>query len=287
MNKIFLNGRFINSSEAKVSIFDTGFYYGDGIYEVALISDGRIVDLDIHLKRLDYVLKEVKFNNHPTINEVRTIIENLVLQNPNSKDGMIYIQITRGVMENRYSKLSTISRPTFLAYIVQTKVEFDVRKKPVHCQLIQDPRRFRRDIKMISLMPMNLAKVEAQAEGYDYVIFKDRESGAITEGASSNIFILKKDNLILTHPVGKKILSGCTRKRTIEFLKKEGFEVKEEEFFEKDLLEAKEAFLTGAIKLFVPIFSVNKSKIGDQTHKIATICTNKYAEWIKTFPQII
>jgi D-alanine transaminase len=287
MNTVFLNGEFLQAKDAKISIFDTGFYYGDGIYEVALLQDGRIVDLESHLARLKYVLKEVKFNNVPSIQEIGTLLHELVKQNKETKTGMIYLQITRGMMENRYNKLQDIAKATILAYIVSCDVSFDTLKKAVKCELIEDPRRYRRDIKMTSLMPMNLAKISAQEKGYDYVIFKDRQSKAVTEGASSNIFIITKEDVVLTHPTGKKILSGCTRKRTIEFLKAEGFEVKEQEFFEEDLLDAKEAFLTGAIKLFAPIESVNGEKIGNGEFEIAKLCTKKYEDFIKTFPQVI
>ena len=258
MNKVFMNGEFVNSQKAMVSVFDTGFYYGDGIYEVALLLGGKVVDLEGHLSRLVYVLSQVKFNNAPSIDEVRSVVFELVKQNSHIKSGMIYIQITRGMMENRYGKLKDIPKASFIAYINPVDVHFDIQKKCLNTKLIEEPRRFRRDIKMISLMPMNIEKMKATEEGYDYVIFKDRESKAITEGASSNVFIVNSKNEILTHPIGNKILSGCTRKKAIEFLKAEGLKVREEEYFEEDLLNAKEAFLTGAIKLFVPLISVNK-----------------------------
>jgi D-alanine transaminase len=285
MNTVFLNGDFLPANQAKVSIFDTGFYYGDGIYEVALLCDGRIVDLESHLARLKYVLKEVKFNNVPTIPEISEIIVQLVKKN-DFKNGLIYLQITRGVMENRYEKLQNIQKPTILAYIVPTEIHFDAEKKAVKCELVEDPRRYRRDIKMTSLMPMNLAKMQSQEKGYDYVLFKDRQSKAVTEGASSNIFILNQDGVILTHPTGKKILSGCTRKKAIEILKNEGFQVKEQEFFEEDLLDAKEVFITGAIKLFVPVFTINGQEIGEKTCEIAKLCSKKYEEFVGTFPKI-
>ena len=283
MNMVYMNGEFVNSKDAKVSVFDTGFYYGDGIYEVALLLEGKIVDLESHLERLKYVLGEVKFNNAPTMQEVRDIVSNLIKNNPNAKSGMIYIQITRGLMENRYNKLQDIPKATVIAYIHEVDVHFNVQKKSVKTKLIEDPRRFRRDIKMTSLMPMTLEKMNASLEGYDYLIFKDRESKAITEGASSNIFIVNSKNEILTHKTGNKILSGCVRKKTIEILKAEGFVVKEEEFFEEDLLKAKEAFLTGSIKLFVPILSVNGVNIGNGSCEIAKLCTQKYKEFIDTF----
>ena len=140
---------------------------------------------------------------------------------------------------------------------------------------------------MISLMPMNIEKIKAKKEGFNYIVFKDRESNAITEGASSNIFIVTKQNQILTHPIGNKVLSGCTRKLTIKILKEKGFDVAEKEFFEEDLFSAKEAFLTGAIKLFAPIKSIDSKIIGDGEFKITQLCTNEYKTFIDTFPKII
>ena len=286
MQFVFLNGEFVKPEEAKVSVFDTGFYYGDGVYEVALLAGRRIVDLESHFARLKYVLKEVKFNNAPSLDSLTQMIKNLVEKNTNVKDGLIYLQITRGVMDNSYSDIRKIEKPTVLAYIVPVNLEFDVYKKGINCELVEDVRRYRRDIKMISLMPMNLARMEALDKGYDYVIFKDRQTKAVTEGASSNIFIVNDEGVVLTHPVSRKILSGCTRKKAIEFLKAGGYEVKEQEFFEEDLLNAQEAFITGAIKLFAPIISVNGEKIGSGKFDVAEFCMKKYQAFISAFPVI-
>lgn len=286
MDVVFLNGNFVPKEDAKISVFDTGFYYGDGIYEVTLLKDHRIIDLELHLARLKYVLKEVKFNNPPSAENLKTIIHELVLRNKEIKDGIVYIQITRGVMEYRYDRLQDIKHPTLIAYIVPIQTNLNVKSKAVKCELIDDPRRYRRDIKMTSLMPMILAKIQTQDAGYDYTIFKDRISKAVTEGASSNLFIVNDDGTVLTHPIGKKILNGCVRKRVVEFLRDEKFSVKEQEFFEDDLLNAKEAFLTGSIKLIAPIESVNGQKIGDGSATIAMLCMEKYLSFIETFPKV-
>lgn len=283
-----MNGSFVSKEDAKVSVFDTGFYYGDAIYEVVLLHDGAVVDLESHFARLKYVLKEVKFNNLPTSEELTKIIHELVERNKEVKNGMIYLQITRGLMENRYADLRSIAKPTVIAYIVPTEIEFDILKKtPLKCELIEDPRRYRRDIKMTSLMPMILAKINSKEQGYDYTIFKDRITKAVTEGISSNLFIVNESGMVLTHPTGKKILNGCTRKKIIEFLKAAKIEVKEQEFFEDDLLAAKEAFVTGSIKLIVPIESINGEKIGSGTAgEVASLCAQKYHDFALTFKKV-
>lgn len=283
MSIVFLNGNFIKSEDAKVSIFDTGFYYGDGIYEVALLCDGKLIDIDGHFERMEEVLLKVKFNNVPSIQELKRLSHEVVAQNKQVKNGMVYVQITRGVMENRYSKITSIEKPTVLIYTIPTSLEFDVTKKVIKCELIEETRRYDRSIKMTSLMPANLAKIHAYEQGYDYVLFKDRASKAVTEGVSSNIFIVSKEGMVLTHPLGNEILSGCTRKKAIEFLREEGIKVEERKFYEEDLLNAKEAFVTGAIKLFTPIEIVNGKKIGDGNFAIAKFCMEKYVEFIKTF----
>lgn len=281
MSIVYVNGSFVNANEAKISIFDSGFIYGDGIYEVALLYNGKIIDLESHFTRLTYVLTQVKFNNVPSLEELKTIFEQLVQFNANVKTGMLYLQITRGVLPSRYAKPQESERASIIAYLVECNVKLDALPKPIDCALVQDPRRERRDIKMISLMPMVLAKYEAIEEGFNYVIFKERERGAISEGASSNLFIVNKKNEVLTHPTNNKILAGCTRKRAIEFLKEEGFVVKEEEFFEEDLLNAKEAFITGAIKLFVPIGSVNGKIIGEGKNEVVNLCLQKYSLFVE------
>jgi D-alanine transaminase len=281
MSAVFLNDRFVDGSEANVSVFDTGFYYGDGIYEVVLLYDGKVIDIDSHFKRLEFMIKEGKFSGTPSLDEFRKIVNELVKRNPETKTGMIYIQVTRGISENRYIKLNDLKKPTVVAYITKIDVNLEEIKK-VKAALVVDPRRYRRDIKMISLMPANLAKMEAYEKGYDYVLFFDRQTKAITEGVSSNIFMVTKENVVFTHPISKKILSGCTRKKAIEFLREEGFEVKEEEFFEEELLETKEIFVTGAIKLFVSVESVNGIEIEGGSNEVATLLMNKYKKFIDT-----
>jgi D-alanine transaminase len=287
MNTVFLNGKFMPAHKAKVSIFDTGFYFGDGIYEVALLCERRIVDLESHLNRLEYVLKQVAFNHAPTKEKISKMVYKLAKRNSHISNGLIYIQITRGVMECRYDNISDIQTPTVLAYIINANVRFNVKDKLTECLLIEEPRRYRRDIKMTSLMPANLAKLEAYDKGFNYVIFKDRETEAITEGVSSNLFIVTQNDEILTHPTGMKILDGCTRKKAIEFLENKKYKVKEEEFFEEDLINAKEAFLTGAIKLFAPIVKVNGNYIGNGEFKIAQFCTDEYKEFINKHEALV
>lgn len=284
MEVVFLNGEFIEADKAKVSIFDTGFYYGDGIYEVALLYQGKAIDLDSHLARLEYVLAQVKFKGTPSISELKKVIHELLLRNSSVKCGMIYVQITRGIMENRYLNPLTLEKPTIIAYIMPVPIEFDITKKyPLKCKVEFDPRRERRDIKMISLMPSVLSKIGAYEEGYDYAIFKDRITNSITEGLSSNVFMAHENGRIFTHPVSNKILNGCTRKRAIDILRTRGYIVEEKEFGEKEFLQAKEIFLTGAIKLFVPVESVNGNRIGDGKYELCSQCLSDYKNFAQSF----
>ena len=134
--------------------------------------------------------------------------------------------------------------------------------KQWNCKLIDDPRRLRCDIKMISLMPMVLAKYESEVEGYDDVMFYNPRVNSITEGSSFNVFIVK-DGKFITAPLGNELLPGCTRHRVIELCKQAGKTVEERYYTKEELENADEVFVTGSIKIIVSVVKVNGKNIAD------------------------
>ena len=283
MTKVFLNGDFIEENEAKVSINDTGYYFGDGIYEVILLHNGNLIDKERHLERLEACLEKVYFKNYPTKDEVLQNINKLLELNSEIKTASIYMQFTRGTTtrDHHFSHLNL--KPNCLIKMIPCKIDKTITKF-WNCQLIDDPRRFRCDIKMISLLPMVLAKYESEQAGYDDVLFFNPRVNSITEGSSFNVFIVSHDNKLITCPLGNEILPGCTRAKVIELAKNNGIEIEERYYSKDELMNAQEVFATGSIKIIIPITRINNinisnGEIGDITKKMY----KDYIDFIKSY----
>ena len=188
MSICYLNGKFIDESQAVVSINDSGYYFGDGIYEVILLYKGKLIEKDAHLDRLMKCLDKVYFKNVPSKEEIFNNIINLLERNKDINTGSIYMQFTRGTAIRSHSFLELDLKPNFLIKIIPCKINKDIKKWS--CKLIEDPRRMRCDIKMTSLLPMVLAHYESEKEGFDDVMFYNSRVASITEGSSFNIFIV-------------------------------------------------------------------------------------------------
>ena len=261
MSICYLNGKFIDESQAVVSINDSGYYFGDGIYEVILLYKGKLIEKDAHLDRLMKCLDKVYFKNVPSKEEIFNNIINLLERNKDINTGSIYMQFTRGTAIRSHSFLELDLKPNFLIKIIPCKINKDIKKWS--CKLIEDPRRMRCDIKMTSLLPMVLAHYESEKEGFDDVMFYNSRVASITEGSSFNIFIVDKNDKIITCPVGNAILSGCTRARIIKLCEENNLFVEERFYSKEELFNAKEVFVSGAIKLIVSVIKIDNNTIGN------------------------
>lgn len=284
MDIVFVNGEFLPKDEAKISVFDSGYYFGDGIYEVFLMYKRAIIHVDCHLNRMQKCAEKVHFKNVPSSADLRIIIEQLVAKNPHIQIGSIYLQMTRGMAQRGHDFEKLNLMPSIVAWIKPINIDLTKFSHPGwHCELMEDPRRMRRDIKMISLMPMVIAKLETSYKGFDDIIFFDQKSKAITELSSGNLFIVDKDDNILTHPLGTELLDGCFRKELIKYLDKLGRKVIEKQFFADDLFKAKEVFGTGSIKIVVPIIKVDGVQIGDgKPGKVTQLAQDMFQNFIES-----
>ena len=277
MSKVFLNGEFIEENEAKVSINDAGYYFGDGVYEVILLYKGKLIDKERHLDRLEACFKKVYFKNCPTKEEILKNIEKLLELNKNTTTASIYMQFTRGTAIRTHSFYNLNLTPSCLIKMIPCEIS-DQINHVWNCQLINDPRRFRCDIKMISLLPMVLAKYESEQNGYDDVVFFNPRVNSITEGSSFNVFIVSKDNKLITCPLGEQILPGTMRAKVLELAKDNGIEVEERFYSKEELFDAKEVFATGSIKIIVPITKINNINIGNG--EVGDITQKMYKDYI-------
>ncbi len=270
-NFAYINNKFVNFRDAKIHIEDRGLQFADSVYEVVAVLNGSLIDLDFHFKRLRYSLSELEIKYKINEKELKKIFLNLINKNK-STNGIIYLQITRGVQyrEHKYEKILT---PTLIIYSRNKKFNLPGKDyKGVKAITHEDLRWKRRDIKTVNLLPNIIAANKAKRmKAYEAILL---QNGKITEGTSSNIWIIKKNNLI-THPANSDILKGVTRTSILKIISKTSLKLIEKSFSHKQLLDADEVFLTSSGSFITPIIKIDKKKINNG--KIGNI-TLKLAE---------
>ncbi len=273
MSFAILNNQIIPCEEVKISPFDRGFIYGDSIYEVILIYKNNLIFSEEHINRMINSVHEV-YIKRITKDEIRATIDKLKVANKDIQFGYLYLQISRGVQFNRFSEQEMES--TIFGYVEALDLESLYNKNDrnaIKLKTIIDERRFRRDIKMNSLLPMIIAKESLKEDNFQDCIFIDKETNFINESSAANVFIVNQDDKLITPPLSKRLLPGITRKFILHIAKKIGIDVLEREFDLEELYKAKEIFLSSSIKLitsvsFVDNIQISKSEIGKNTRKI-------------------
>lgn len=264
MSVVFVNGAWVAPEDAKVSVFDRGFLFADGVYEVAAVLDGRLVDLDAHLARLERSAGEIQLAVPHARAELASMLAELAARNA-VVEGMVYLEVTRGATPARdFAFPSATVTPTVVAFAQSFPiVSSEKGTRGVAVVTVPEVRWRRRDIKSVALLGQVLARQAAVASGAAEAFFVD-EDGTVTEGAASNAYIVTKGTLV-TRPLGWDILHGTTRARVLELARTRGTAVEERAFTRDELLAADEAFYTGAAAFLVPAVSVDGQKIGDGT----------------------
>ncbi|MDC0093992.1 aminotransferase class IV [Alphaproteobacteria bacterium] len=257
-NFIYVDGKYLNYKDSKIHVNDRGYHFGDAVYEVIVFNKKIFYDFDGHIQRLFNSLKSLEIKFTFSIMSMKLIIKNLIRLN-RASIGSVYIQVSRGVSERNHSYFGLNIKP-ILTIIVSKKLNIDKNVKEVSAITVNDNRWSRPDIKTTQLLPNVMAKTAAVRNGAYECIFIDK-NGYITEGSSSNIWILTKDNELITRNLDGKILSGITRKSISLFAKQKGINVIEKKFSREQLFEATEVFLTSASSFVVPIVEVDNHKI--------------------------
>ena len=261
-NIVYLNKKFIKFKDAKIPIEDRGFQFSDSIYEVIKVINKKILDFDFHMRRLKYSSGELNFNYKIEKKLLKNIFEKLVIKNKLS-NGIIYLQITRGVQPREHSYKKNL-KPNIIIYTAKKNFNFpDKNFKGYKAITYPDIRWGRPDIKTTSLLANVIASSEAYKKGaYETILVKGKK---ITEASHSNVWIVKGDKII-THPANKEILKGVTRTVLIKLIISLGFKLIEKEFSKKELLESDEVFITSSGSLITPIIQIDNVKINN--HKI-------------------
>jgi D-alanine transaminase len=271
---VYLDGAFVPAAEAKVSVFDRGFLFADGIYEVSAVLDGRLIDNDSHLARLERSVGEIALPLPETLERIVEIQKELVARN-NLVDGLVYIQVTRGAAIPRDFVFPKAARPTLVMF-TSTKdiVNAASAKTGIAVKTVPDIRWARRDIKSVALLAQVLAKQAAAEAGCQEAWMI--ENGEVTEGGSSSAFILTRDDVLVTRQNSSAILPGCTRKAVVKLAEERQLRIEERAFSIAEALAAKEAFVTSA-SLFVQAVvridgeSVADGKPGPMTNRLREI----------------
>jgi len=259
----YVNGRYLPRREASVNIEDRGYQFSDGVYEVCEVRGGRLVDERRHMDRLMRSLGELRIRLPMPRTALSVVLYETVRRN-RVTDGIVYLQITRGVAKRDHAFPSASTPPS----IVVTASRLDFLKAEamaadgIAVVTVPDNRWERVDIKSVSLLPNVLAKQAAREQGAREAWFVDKE-GRITEGSSSNAWIVTRDGRVVTRPADHSILKGITRTVVIDAIRAQGLTLEERPFTLADALEAREAFLTSASQIVMPVVRIDGRPVGN------------------------
>ena len=257
-NIIYTNGKYSNYEDAKIHVNDRGYHFGDAVYEVIVFNKKIFYDFDGHIQRLFNSLKSLEIKFSFSISSLKLIIKNLIRMN-RANIGSVYIQVSRGISERNHSYYGLNIKP-ILTIIVTKKSNIDNNVKGVKAITLIDNRWSRPDIKTTQLLPNVMAKTMAVKHNAYESIFIDN-NGYVTEGSSSNIWILNNKNELITRNLDGKILSGITRNSISLFAKRNKIKVVELKFTREELYGAKEVFLTSASSFVIPIIQIDNNEI--------------------------
>jgi D-alanine transaminase len=253
---VYVNGDYLPEGEAKVSVFDRGFLMADGVYEVTSVLDGKLIDFDGHIRRLERSLKELEMSCPVSAEELLAMHRELVRLN-GIDQGMIYLQVTRGNPGDRSFLFPPADLPgTVVAFTqnIPNLADAPAARTGFKIITIPDLRWSRVDIKTVQLLYPSMGKMAAKKAGVDDSWFTD-EDGAVTEGTSNNAYIVK-GNRIITRQLGTDILHGITRAAVLRFAAEAQFEVEER---------------TAASIFVMPVVEVDGKPVGDgKPGKVAT-----------------
>jgi len=262
---VYVNGDYLPEDEAKISIFDRGFLMADGVYEVTSVLDGKLVDFDGHLARLERSLSELDMAKPEAFDDLLEIHRSLVAQN-DVVEGMVYLQVTRGAPNDRDFVFPDPdeTKPTLVLF-TQNKpglADNPAARTGIKVIAIDDIRWGRRDIKTVQLLFPSMGKMMAKAAGKDDAWLV--EDGMVTEGTSNNAYIVKGGKII-TRNLSTDILHGITRAAVLRFAREAQMEVEERPFSIDEAQAADEAFITSASTFVFPVVEVDGATIGAGT----------------------
>jgi D-alanine transaminase len=259
----YVNGRYLPMRDAKVHVEDRGYQFADAVYEVCEVRGGRLIDERRHIERLQRSLGELRIRMPMTPRALGVILRETVARNRIGY-GLVYLQISRGVAKRDHAFPPASVEPG----IVVTARRLDMRRnaalaeKGIAVITLPDNRWGRVDIKTVGLLPNALARQAAIEQGARDALFVDKD-GAIMEASSANVWIVTNEGKLVTRHTDHAILRGVTRTVVLEAIKEQNLAVEERAFTLDEAFAAREAFITSATQIVLPVVSIDGRKIGD------------------------
>ena len=257
---VYVNGEYLPEEEAKISVFDRGFLFADGVYEVSSVLHGRLVDNPGHLARLHRSLSELEMDAPATDDEIE-VIQNSLIERNGIEEGLVYLQVTRGAADRDFAYPEG-AKPSLVMF-TQSKnlLQSPQAERGISVITTGDIRWKRRDIKTVGLLAASMAKMVAKRAGADDAWMV--EEGKVTEGSSNNAYIVTADGTLVTRHLGNEILAGITRRAVLELARTSDLTIEERPFTVQEALDAREAFVTSATTFVMPVVSIDGQPVGD------------------------
>ncbi|MEC7591912.1 MAG: D-amino-acid transaminase [Pseudomonadota bacterium] len=257
----YVNGRYVPHREASVHVEDRGYQFADGVYEVVLVHAGAMIDEIPHLDRLDRSLDELRIDPPMGRMALRAVLREVVRRN-RIRTGLVYLQITRGVARRDHA-FPTGVKPALVVTAKRLNLpREETLESGVRVVTIEDIRWQRCDIKSVSLLPNVLGKQHARENGA-YEAWQIDQDGNVTEGTSSNSWIVTHDDRLLTRPATHEILNGITRQTILKLAAARGLTFEERAFSLDEALAAREAFISSATSFVTPVTQIDDTTLGN------------------------
>lgn len=259
----YVNGRYVRHTDAAVHIEDRGYQFADGVYEVCEVRHGVIVDLGRHLDRLNRSLSELRIAS-PMSRAALVVAIREVLRRNRVRNGLFYLQVTRGVARRDHVFPAADTRPSIVITAKSTDPAVIARKNAhgIKAITVAENRWDRVDIKTVGLLPNALARQQAKEAGAQEAIFVDAD-GLVTEGAATNVWMVDHDGTLLTRPSDHGILRGITRTTLMDVAARLGIAIREEAFTVERMLAAREVFITAATSICFPLVEIDGRTIAN------------------------
>ena len=258
---VYVNGEYLEEKDAKISVFDRGFMFADGVYEVAAILCGQLIENTQHLRRLRRSLQELGMAAPADDSTIESIQKELIRRNQ-VDEGIVYIQVTRGAADRDFAYSKELQPSLILFTQAKQIVNFAAAETGISVITTNDIRWARRDIKTVSLLAASMAKMMAVDSGADDAWLVDPK-GNITEGSSSNAYIVTPEGVIVTRHLGNEILHGITRQAVLRLAEESGLQIEERPFSVTEAHQAQEAFITSAACFVLPVIQIDGNVLGD------------------------
>lgn len=257
---IYVNGAWLPEEEAKVSVFDRGFLMSDAIYEVTCVLDGKLIEYQGHAARLQRSARELGIALPLDEAALLAVHREIVARN-GVDQGMIYLQLTRGVADRDFAYPPADTPPTLILFTQAKNVlENRAAEIGIAVALLPDLRWGRRDIKTIQLIYPSMAKMEAKSRGADDAWLV--EDGHVTEGTAASAHIITNEGVLVTRGLSHALLPGITRASALDLARRHGIRVEERPFTPQEAKAAREAFITSATNFVVPVVRIDDAVIG-------------------------